>query len=344
MRAIVIREPGGPEVLELRERPTPEPSRGEARVRVRATAVNRADVMQRMGTYPAPPGAPPDIPGLELAGEVDAIGEGVTDVAPGDRVFGIVGGGAYAEQVVVHARTLARMPAGMSFTDAAAVPEAFLTAWDAMVAQAHLTSGEVVLVHAAGSGVGTAGWQIALAIGARPIGTTRASRAPTGAAGTAGPDGAARPDKLERARALGLKEGIVVEGGVFAKAVLARTGGRGVDVVLELVGGAYVSEDLACLAHRGRIVVVGAMGGGRAELDLGMLMRKRAEIRGTMLRSRPLEEKIVAARALERHLVPLFESGALRPVVDRVLPLAQAADAHRAMQADETFGKVVLEV
>jgi NADPH:quinone reductase-like Zn-dependent oxidoreductase len=228
--------------------------------------------------------------------------------------------------VVVHARTLARIPAGMSFTDAAAVPEAFLTAWDAMVAQARLASGEVVLVHAAGSGVGTAGWQIALAIGARPIGTTR----------TAG--------KLARARALGLKEGIVVEEGAFAREVLARTGGRGADVVLELVGGAYVAEDLACLALRGRIVVVGMMSGSVTELDLAALMHRRAEIRGTVLRARPLEEKILAGRALERHLVPLFESGALRPVVDRVMPLAEAADAHRAMQSDETFGKIVLEV
>jgi putative PIG3 family NAD(P)H quinone oxidoreductase len=306
--------------------PTPEPTRGEARVRVRATAVNRADVMQRMGTYPAPPGAPRDIPGLEMAGEVDAVGEGVTDVATGDRVFGIVAGGAYAEHVVVHPRTLARMPEGMTFTDAAAVPEAFLTAWDAIVAQARLASGEVVLVHAVGSGVGTAGFQIAMAVGARPIGTAR-----TG-------------DKIGRARELGLKDGILVEGGAFAKEVLARTGGRGVDVVLELVGGAYVAEDLACLAHRGRIVVVGTMGGGAVPLDLGLLMRKRAELRGTMLRSRPLEEKILAARALERHLVPLFESGALKPVVDRVLPLAQAAEAHRAMQDNATFGKLVLEV
>ncbi len=326
MRAIVIREPGGPEVLELKDVPTPEPTRGEARVRVRATAVNRADVLQRMGMYAAPAGSPPDIPGLELAGEVDAVGEGVTELAPGDRVFGIVGGGAYAEHVVVHARALARMPRGMSFTDAAAVPEAFLTAWDAMVAQAHLASGEIVLVHAAGSGVGTAGFQLALALGARPIGTARTA------------------DKLTRARALGLKDGIVVEGGAFAKEVLARTGGRGVDVVLELVGGAYVAEDLACLALSGRIVVVGMMGGTKLELDLALLMHKRAELRGTVLRARPLEEKILAAKALERNLVPLFESGALKPVVDRVLPLAKAADAHRAMQGNETFGKVVLEV
>jgi NADPH2:quinone reductase len=326
MRAIVIREPGGPEVLEVRDVPAPEPQRGEVRVRVRATAVNRADVLQRMGFYPAPAGSPPDIPGLELAGEVDALGQGVTELSLGDRVFGIVGGGSYAEHVVVHARALAKMPAGMSFTDAAAVPEAFLTAWDALVPQARLTSGEVALVHAAGSGVGTAAFQIVRALGARPIGTARTA------------------DKIARARELGLADGLVVEKGAFADEVLARTGGRGVDVVLELVGGAYVAEDLACIAPRGRIVVVGLMAGNRVEVDLAALMHKRASLRGTVLRARPLEEKILAARALERQLVPLFESGALRTVVDRVLPLAQAADAHRAMQDNDSFGKIVLEV
>jgi NADPH2:quinone reductase len=326
MRAIVIREPGGPEVLEMRDVPTPEPSRGEVRVRVRATAVNRADLLQRMGVYPAPPGSPGDIPGLEIAGEVDAVGADVAELAHGDRVMGLLGGGGYAEYAVVHARTLARIPPDTSFADAAAIPEAFLTAWDAMVAQARLSSGETVLVHAAGSGVGTAAVQIANAIGARPIGTMRT------------------PQKMGRARELGLKDGIVVEGARFADEVLARTEGRGVDVVLELVGGAYVAQDLLCLAPRGRIIVVGTMGGTKVELDLALHMRKRAEVRGTMLRSRPLEEKIVAGQALQRHLVPLFTSGALRPVVDRVLPLARAADAHRLMQNNDAFGKLVLEV
>jgi putative PIG3 family NAD(P)H quinone oxidoreductase len=326
MRAIVIAKPGGPEVLELRDVPTPEPSRGEVRVRIRATAVNRADLLQRMGVYPAPAGSPADIPGLELAGEVDALGADVTSLAVGDRVFGIVGGGAYAEHLTVHARALSRMPDGMSFTDGAAVPEAFLTAWDAMVTQGRLSAGETVLVHAAGSGVGTAAIQIARAIGARSIGTARTA------------------DKLERAKPLGLDVGIVADGAKFAAAVLEQTGGRGVDVVVELVGGAYVPQDLACLALQGRVVVVGMMAGNQVDFDLGILMRKRAEVRGTMLRSRPLEEKIFAARALERHLVPLFARGALAPIVDRVLPLAQAAEAHRVMQGNTTFGKVVLEV
>ena len=325
MRAIVIREPGGPEVLELRNVPSPEPSGGEVRVRIRATAVNRADLLQRMGMYPAPPGSPPDIPGLEIAGEIDAVGDDVVDVVRGDRVFALVGGGGYAEQVVLHSRALAKIPAGMGFTDAAAVPEAFVTAWDAMVTQARLCAGETVLIHAAGSGVGTAAMQIANAIGARPLGTART------------------PEKVGRLRELGLGEGILVESGLFADEVKARTDGHGVDVVIELVGGAYVGQSLASLAQGGRIVVVGTMAGTRAEVDLPLLMRKRIELRGTTLRARPLEEKILAARALQRHLVPLFAAGVLRPVVDRVLPLAQAPEAHRLVQQNETFGKVVLE-
>jgi putative PIG3 family NAD(P)H quinone oxidoreductase len=326
MRAVFIRQPGGPEVLELRDVASPEPARGEVRVRVRATAVNRADLLQRLGKYPAPAGSPADIPGLEIAGEVDAVGEGATELAKGDRVFAVVGGGGYAEQVVVHSRAVARMPAGMSFAEAAAVPEAFVTAWDAMIEQARLSAGELALVHAAGSGVGTAGFQLARAIGARTLGTTRT------------------PEKLARARQLGLDDGLVVDGGRFADQVLAISGGCGADVVLELVGGRYVSEDLACLAPRGRIVVVGTMGGPACELDLALLMHKRAEVRGTVLRARPLEEKILAARALQRHIVPLLERGALRPVVDRVLPLARAAEAHAVLQTSETFGKIVLEV
>jgi putative PIG3 family NAD(P)H quinone oxidoreductase len=326
MRAIVIRQPGGPEVLELRDVPDPIPSRGEVTLRVAATAVNRADILQRLGKYPAPPGSPPDIPGLEVAGEVEALGEGVTERSVGDRVFALVGGGAYAEKVVVHARALARIPEGMSFTDAAAVPEAFVTAWDAMVTQGRLAAGETGLVHAVGSGVGTAAIQIAKAVGAGVVGTARTA------------------EKIDRAKKLGLREGLVVERGEFAQAVLAMTRGRGVDVVLELVGGPYVAEDLACLAPRGRVVIAGTMAGASAPLDLATLMRKRAEIRGTVLRSRPLEEKILAARALEDQIVPLFEQEALRPVVDRVLPLGEAAEAHRLVASNTTFGKVILKV
>ena len=326
MKAIVITAPGGPEVLLLKDVPTPVPSKGEVRVRVHATAVNRADLLQRAGHYPAPADAPADIPGLELSGEVDALGEGVTELAVGDRVFGLAGGGAYAEQIVVHARTLARIPSDLSFTDAAAIPEAFLTAYDAMVTQARLSAGETVLVHAVGSGVGTAAVQIARAIGARAVGTARTA------------------SKLDRARSLGMSEGIVATNGAFASEVKRVTGDRGVDVVLELVGGSYLAEDLGCMALRGRLVLVGLLGGARVELDLGAVLRKRLEIRGTVLRSRPLEEKIAVAAVLARNLAPLFGSGVLRAVVDRVIPLENASLAHAYVATNEGFGKVVLKV
>jgi NADPH:quinone reductase len=326
MRAIVIARPGGPEVLELREVPDPVPSRGEVRVRVRATAVNRADLLQRAGFYPAPPGWPADIPGMEFAGDVDGLGEGVTDWKEGDRVFGLAGGGSYAERLVIPSRALARVPGALTWTDAAAIPEAFITAYDAMVTLAGLGSGERVLIHAVGSGVGTAASQIARAVGARSIGTARTHA------------------KLERSSALGLDEGIVATGGRFAEEVLRRTGGEGVDVVLDLVGGEYLGENVACAAPRGRIVVVGLLAGTLAQLDLGTLLRKRLTVVGTMLRSRPLEEKILAMQLFARHVAPLFERGALRAVVDRTLPLEKAGEAHVYVASNDGFGKVVLSV
>ncbi len=330
MRAIVITRPGGPEVLEIRNVQTPELGPDQVRVRIRACAVNRADLLQRIGAYPAPADCPQDIPGLEIAGEIDALGAGVLDWVVGDRVFGIVGGGAYAEAIVVHARTLARIPDALDFAAAAAIPEAFLTAYDAMVLQGGLSAGESVLVHAVGSGVGTAATQIARAIGARPIGTARTA------------------EKLERARDLGLAAGdaIVVEGGGggFSARVRALTAGRGVDVVLELVGGAYVPESLASMAPCGRLVLVGLLAGTRADVDLSLVLRKRLRIFGTVLRARPVEEKIATGQVLARHLVPLLASGALRPVVDRVMPLEKAAEAHAYVASNEGFGKVVLTV
>ena len=333
MRAIVITEPGGPEVLQIRDVPAPSPSRGEVRVRVRATAVNRADLLQRMGFYPAPADSPKDIPGLELAGEVDQVGEGVTELAVGDRVLGVVGGGAYAEYVVAHARTLSKIPDGISFTDAAALPEVFTTAYDAMVTQGGLASGDTVLVSAVGSGVGTAAVQIARALGARSIGTARTK------------------DKLERARALGMDDGFVLtndlktpEGQSMAEAVLARTGGLGVDVVLELAGGGYIAADLECTRTQGRVILVGLVAGTRVDFDLGLLLRKRLTVRGTALRSRPLEEKIFATRTFARNVLPLVASGALKAIVDKILPLASAGEAHAYTASNASFGKVVLEV
>ena len=328
MRAIVITKPGGPEVLELRDVETPEPAPGQVRVRIHACAVNRADLMQVRGMYPAPADAPPDIPGLEVAGEVDAVGAGVTELANGDRVFGVVSGGAYAESVVVYARTLARIPKELDFVQAAAVPEAFVTAYDAMVLQAGLAAGDVVLIHAAGSGVGTAAIQIARAVGARSIGTARSE------------------SKLERARELGMSAGVVAvtkDGRPqFAAKVLELTEGRGADVCLELVGGNYVPESLHALAEKGRLVLVGLLAGVQAEIDLGRVLRRRLRIFGTVLRARPLEEKILAAQTLQHRLAPLFASGTLKPIVDRVLPLEKAGEAHAYVAANEGFGKVVL--
>ena len=325
MRVIRISKPGGPEVLELAPRPDPIAHPGEVRIRIHAAGVNRADLLQRMGLYPPPPDAPLDVPGLEYAGVIDAVGEGVTSFVPGDRVFGLAPGGTYAELLTIHERAVARMPEALSFVEGAAVPEAFITAYDAMVSQAGLSSGEQVLIHAVGSGVGTAALQIARAIGATVHGTARTA------------------DKLVRAEKLGLRHPVLAKDGGFATGVLA-SAAAGVDVVLDLVGGAYVAEDLRCLAAGGRIVVVGMLGGASVDLDLGTLMRRRATVRGTVLRSRPHEERIVAMRAFERHLVPLFGTRALAPVVDRVFPWTDAAAAHTYVAKNEGFGKVILEV
>lgn len=327
MRACVITRPGPADVLEMREVEPPLPAKGEVRVRVRATAVNRADILQRRGMYPAPADAPADIPGLEFAGEVESLGDGPHDVKVGDRVFGLAGGGTYAELVVVPSRTVVVMPAGMSFVEAAAVPEAFITAFDALVLQGHMGAGEDVLIAAVGSGVGTAAAQLVRALGSRAIGTARTA------------------SKLDRAATeVDLDQGILVESGRFAEAVMTRTDGRGVDLVLELVGGAYVAEDIACCAPRARIVLVGMMGGTNTEIDLSAVLRKRLTLRGTVLRSRPLEEKITVARAFARHVVPLFTRGLVKPVVGGVLPLVEARAAHELTEKNETFGKLVLTV
>jgi putative PIG3 family NAD(P)H quinone oxidoreductase len=320
MRAIAIAAPGGPEVLKLVERPAPEPSRGEVRVRVRATAVNRADLLQRMGHYPAPADSSPDVPGLEIAGEVDAVGTGCARLKAGDRVFGLVGGGGYAEYIVSHERALARIPEGMSFEDAAAVPEAFVTAHDAIVTQADLRAGETLLVSACGSGVGTAAVQLAHAMGAIVAGTARTA------------------DKIERCKPLGLDVGVVPVDGTFADRVPAPA------VVLELVGGAYLAEDLRCVQTLGRIVLVGLLAGRKTEVDLGAVLGKRVRILGTVLRARPLEEKIAAMRAFEAQVVPLLARGRVKPIIDRVLPLADAAKAHEHMASNQGFGKIVLAV
>ncbi|APR76952.1 Quinone oxidoreductase [Minicystis rosea] len=326
MKAIVIREPGGPDVLELREVPDPEVPHNHVRVRVVAAGVNRADLLQRAGHYPAPPGAPRDIPGLEYAGTVETIGSGVTRYRVGDRVFGLVPGGAYAELLVVHERELAPIPAGLSDLEAAAVPEAFITAYDALMVRGRLAPGERVLVHAAGSGVGTAAIQVARALGCFVVGTSRTD------------------DKLSRCRALGMNAGVVPAKGAFAKQVLDATSGRGVDVVIDLVGGDYVAESIAACASRARLVLVGLTGGLSATLGLGAVLQKRLEIVGTVLRARPLEEKIAAAELLAKNLSPWLAEGRVKPVVDRTFPFSEAAAAHAYVAENGSFGKVMLQI
>ena len=329
MRAVWIAGAGGPEVLEVREVGRPRAAADRVRVRVRAAGLNRADLLQRRGRYPAPPGAPRDIPGLEFAGEVESVGEEVVRWETGQRVFGIAAGGAQAEYVVVPESHLAEVPEGLGWAEAAAVPEVFITAHDALVVQARLAPGESVLVHAAGSGVGTAAVQLARAAGAgRVYGTARTAA------------------KLERARAFGLDEACVVSDDpkVFTGAVRSWTGGRGVDVVIDLVGASYLSANLEALATRGRMMLVGTVGGGRAELDFGAAMGKRLTIRGTVLRARSAEEKARAVRLFAAQVLPLFARGALRPVVDGVYRLEEVRAAHERLESTETFGKVVLEM
>jgi len=326
MRVIAIRTPGGPEVLELRDVADLQPPHGHVRIRVSYAGVNRADLLQRQGFYPPPENIPPEIPGLEYVGTIDAVGPNCSRFKGGELVYGLVGGAAYAEFIVVHEREVALAPANTSEEELGAVPEAFVTAYDALVTRGKLQPGERVLVHAAGSGVGTAGIQIARALGCTVIGTSRTA------------------DKLERCKSLGLDHGIVVTNSKFADSVKECTGGAGVDVVLDLVGGSYVPESIIAAAPRARLVLVGLTAGVQAEVNLGIILRKRLEIIGTVLRSRPLEEKIAAARMLEKTISPWLERSIVKSVVDRVFPLSAAAEAHKYVASNESFGKVLLDV
>jgi NADPH:quinone reductase len=324
MKAVVIARAGGPEVLEIQERPLPEPGPGEIRVRVIASALNRADVLQRRGRYPAPPGVPPDVPGLEYAGEVDAAGEGAGLWAVGNRVMGLVGGGGHAEYIVVHEREAVRVPHNLSWEQAAAVPEVFFTAYDALFRHLDLIVGERLLIHAVGSGVGTAAVQLARAAGAITLGTSRTA------------------DKLHRAAGLGLDVAIDASSEDWVAAVEAATEGGGVHAVLDLVGGGYFAGNMRVLSVGGRMVVVGTVSGTEVTLDLGTLLRKRIQLIGTVMRSRPLEEKMSLAREFSKSVLPLLASGRVHPVVDEVFPFGKIDDAHRRMETNETFGKLVL--
>ncbi len=300
------------------------PGPDEVLVEVAAAGLNRADLLQRRGHYPPPPGIAADVPGLEFSGTVAEVGEAVAMWRPGDRVMGIVGGGAMARAVLTKERELIRVPEGLGLIDAAAIPEAFLTAWDALIRQGTLRMGQWVLIHAAGSGVGTAAVQIASATGAHVAGSSRTAW------------------KLRRAEALGLREGVLVEEeGTFADALRGRVAAP-MSLVLDLVGGAYLEENLRAVAERGRIVVVGLLGGRHAHIDLGRLLSRRITLRGTVLRSRAPEEKATLARSFAETVVPLFARGRLRPVVADVMPMREVAAAHRRMERAELFGKLVL--
>lgn len=329
MRAVVIVSHGGVEGLEVREVARPHaPSADRVLVRVRAASLNRADVLQRKGFYPAPTGAPQDVPGLEFAGEVVETGDEARAWRVGQRVFGITGGGAQAEYVVVPESTLAEIPSNLDWHEAAAVPEAFITAHDALFTQARLEMGERVAVHAAGSGVGLAAVQLARACGARVFGTSRTA------------------EKLERARALGLDEAIVVgdDPMVFATAVRELTGGAGVQVILDLVGGPYLQANLEALALRGRLLLVGTTAGASAALNIGVVMKKRLRIFGTVLRARSVEEKAEATRRFAAHVVPLLERGTVRPVIDKVYSMDEVREAHERLESNASFGKIVLKI
>lgn len=324
MRAVVISRPGGPEVLEVREVPAPVAGSGQIRVRVRAFGINRADLLQRLGRYPAPPDAPPDITGLEYAGEVDAVGGDVSGIAAGHRVMGIVSGGAYAEQVLTPAAHALPIPPDLSFEEAAAIPEAFLTAHDALE-QLDVRGGEWVLIHAVGSGVGTAAVQLVRARGARSLGTSR-TRA-----------------KLERAAALGLDAGLDAKPQELAAAV-RRVTPRGAEAALDLVGGPMFAATLGALAPGGRVIVVGLTAGARTEVDLGLILRQRLRIIGTVLRTRSTSEKTLLVQSFTRHVLPLFSNGRVRPVLDRIFAFDDTRRAHEYVETNANFGKVVVRV
>jgi len=328
MRAVVITQAGGPEVLAVRDlEEPPRPGGDQVLVRVRAAGLNRADILQRRGQYPPPPGVPRDIPGLEFAGDVHAAGPAVLRWKPGNRVMGITGGGAQADYVLAPEGAIAEVPDALSWAEAAALPEVFITAHDALFSQLGLQLGETVLIHAAASGVGTAAVQLAHAAGCLVFGTSRTA------------------DKLAKVQALGMDEAIIVPGDnpdAFATQILDATGGVGVNAIVDLVGGPYFAANMAALAPLGRMICVGVTAGADTRIDLGVIMRKRLRIFGTMLRGRSAAEKAAAVRGFAEHVLPLVRCGMLKPVIDSTFKVEDVAEAHRRLEGNGTFGKVIL--
>ena len=324
MRAAVITAHGGPEVLRVADVPEPVPGSAEVLVDVVASALNRADLLQRMGLYPGPP-MDPEVPGLEFAGRVVATGDGVTRWGAGDPVMGITAGGGHAERLVVHQDQAVRVPRGMDLTVAGALPEVFLTAWDALVLQGGLSAGDTALVHAGASGVGTAAIQLCRMAGAEVLVTASAG-------------------KVDRCLSLGATRAVDYASEDWVAAVADHTEGRGVDVVLDVVGADYLDRNLDALAVGGTIVQVGVMGGGSATFGLGKMLFRRATLVGTTLRARSLDEKVSVSRAFEDRVVPGFEDGRLEVVVDRRYPLDDIAEAHAYMETNASVGKIALDV
>ena len=323
MRAITITEPGGPEVLKVADVPDPVPGPGEVVIDVAAAGLNRADLLQRQGLYPPPPGAPP-YPGMECSGRVSAVGNDVRSWRVGDEVCALLGGGGYAERVAVPAVQVLPLPDGVGAVEAAALPEAACTVHSNVVVLAGLASGQTFLVHGGASGIGTFAIQLARAMGATVACT----------AGSAG--------KLARCRELGAELAINYREEDFVARIGDFTGGRGADVILDIVGAAYLERNLAALATGGRLAIIGLQGGARAEIDLNSLMRKRCSVRATTLRARPVEEKAAIVSAVREQVWPLVGAGQIRPVIETILPLEQADEAHRLMEADRHVGKILL--
>ena len=327
MKAVYIKEFGAAENLEIREvENLPKPSGREVLVRVKASALNRADLLQRQGFYPAPLGFPERIPGLEFAGEVVETGSEATKFKAGDRVFGITAGGAQAEFLLTDESLLAPIPDNLSFTEAAAIPEAFITAHDAIFTQGNLSENETLLIHAVGSGVGLAALQLAKARNIKVFGTSRTA------------------DKLAESQKFGLDEGILTGAETdFAAIIKEKTGGRGVDVILDLVGAKYFQANLESLNLKGRLVLVGLTSGAKAEFNLSLALSKRLKITGTVLRSRSIQEKTEATRRFAEEVVPLLESGKIQPNIDRVFKIEEIRAAHEYLESNASFGKIVLE-
>jgi len=322
MHAITIEEPGGPEALVWAEVPDPTPGPGEVLVEVTAAAVNRADVTQRQGHYPPPPGAPP-YPGLECSGVITAIGDGVTGHHVGERVCALLAGGGYAEQVAVPAGQLLPIPQQMSVQEAAALPEVACTVWSNVVDVARLRKGETLLVHGGGGGIGTFAIQLGKALGARVLVT-------------------AREPKHAQLRALGADLAIDYSSADFVAETQEFTDGKGVDVILDIIGAKYLNRNVAALAPGGRIAVIGLQGGRHGELDLAALMMKRASVSGTTLRARPIPDKARIVRGVREQVWPLIDAGAIRPIIDRTIPMAAATEAHRLMESSDHLGKILL--